>query len=213
MVHSFLSIVTTLDRWFGDRSICTDVVFKGGTAAHLSDEPLVASYDTHRQIWGDVILLCRHHTARKQIANAMRSKDQINCQARTQELVKKLMDTVRLLRDIQHAKSATRRNFALFSLKKEVKEHLSDSKIDKYLFDVNIAETLTILCGQLVQLRQSRPEACIKVQIASVSQAPSASSQAGRRREPLPERRTTSRLGSLRRPALAPSRTVDAYYP
>ena len=59
-----LLIVTTLGRQVGDRSICTDcVVFTQGAAAHLSDKPLVASYDTHGQIWGDAILLRRHHTA------------------------------------------------------------------------------------------------------------------------------------------------------
>ena len=39
------------------------VVFTGGAAAHLSAKPLVASYDPHGQIWGDAILLRRHHTA------------------------------------------------------------------------------------------------------------------------------------------------------
>ena len=59
-----LPIVTTLGRRVDDRSICTDsVVFAGGAAAHLSDKPLVASYDTHGQIWSDAILLHRYHTA------------------------------------------------------------------------------------------------------------------------------------------------------
>ena len=59
-----LPIVTTLGRRVGDRSICTDcVVFTRGAAAHLSDKPLVASYDTHGQSWGDAILFRRHHTA------------------------------------------------------------------------------------------------------------------------------------------------------
>ncbi|PZC71511.1 hypothetical protein B5X24_HaOG213197 [Helicoverpa armigera] len=48
----------------------------------------------------------------------------------------------RLLCDLQHTESITRRNFALFSLKKEVKDHISDNKIDKYLFGEKLAETL-----------------------------------------------------------------------
>ena len=63
-----LPIVTTPGRRVVDRSICTDcVVFTGGAAAHFSDKPLVASYDTHGQIWGDAILLRQHHTAYKLI--------------------------------------------------------------------------------------------------------------------------------------------------
>jgi hypothetical protein len=58
------------------------------------------------------------------------------------ELIQRLMDAIRLLCDVQHADSITRRNFILFSLKKEVKEHLIGTKIDSMLFSANLAETL-----------------------------------------------------------------------
>ncbi|KAL0830467.1 hypothetical protein ABMA28_002632 [Loxostege sticticalis] len=52
------------------------------------------------------------------------------------------MDLGRLLCDVQHADSVTRRNFILFSLKKEMSEHLSSTKIDFFLFGESLAETL-----------------------------------------------------------------------
>lgn len=55
---------------------------------------------------------------------------------------KQLMDVCRILCDIQHAESITRRNFAIFSIKKELKDHLINTKIDKCLFGENLAETL-----------------------------------------------------------------------
>lgn len=56
--------------------------------------------------------------------------------------LKQLMDVSRILCDIQHAESVTRRNFAAFSIKKELKDHLFNTKIDTTLFGENLAETL-----------------------------------------------------------------------
>lgn len=59
-----------------------------------------------------------------------------------QGLLQKLMDTTRMLCDIQHTDSITRRNFAMFSVKREMKEHLTNTKIDKSLFGDNLSEAL-----------------------------------------------------------------------
>lgn len=45
---------------------------------------------------------------------------------------KKLMDVTRLLCDIQHNDSTTRKHFILSSLKKDMKEHLTSTKIDSF---------------------------------------------------------------------------------
>ncbi|KAI8424814.1 hypothetical protein MSG28_006746 [Choristoneura fumiferana] len=58
------------------------------------------------------------------------------------ERVKQLMDVCRILCDIQHAESVIRRNFAIFSIKKDLKEHLVNTKIDKFLFGEDLAEAL-----------------------------------------------------------------------
>ncbi|KAI5644858.1 hypothetical protein NE865_03204 [Phthorimaea operculella] len=83
----------------------------------------------------------------KQLACAISGlADVINKEIETKEKdntrVKQLMDICRILCDIQHAESVTRRNFAIFSIKKELKEHLVTTKIDKTLFGDNLAETL-----------------------------------------------------------------------
>lgn len=67
---------------------------------------------------------------------------QLKSQNKDNEMLTKLMDVSRLLCDIQHGDSVTRRNFVLFSLKKEMKEHLSDTKIDKFLFGENLGDTI-----------------------------------------------------------------------
>lgn len=56
--------------------------------------------------------------------------------------LQKLMDVVRLLCDIQHADSVTRRNFMLFALKKDISQHLAKTKIDSFLFGKDLPETL-----------------------------------------------------------------------
>ncbi|XP_028162005.1 uncharacterized protein LOC114353990 [Ostrinia furnacalis] len=52
------------------------------------------------------------------------------------------MDLGRLICDVQHADSVTRKNFILFSLKKDMSEHLSNTKIDGFLFGETLADTL-----------------------------------------------------------------------
>lgn len=61
---------------------------------------------------------------------------------KNKERLKQLMDVCRILCNIQYAESVTRRNFAIFSINKDLKEHLTDTKIDKYLFGENLAETI-----------------------------------------------------------------------
>lgn len=68
--------------------------------------------------------------------------DQFTSTQINQGLLQKLMDTTRMLCDMQHTDSKTRRNFAIFSVKKEMKEHLASTKIDKYLFGDNLSEAL-----------------------------------------------------------------------
>ncbi|RVE48767.1 hypothetical protein evm_006541 [Chilo suppressalis] len=68
------------------------------------------------------------------ISNELNSKD------KDKERLVKLMDLSRLLCDIQHADSVTRKNFILFSLKRE--EHLINTKIDSLLFGEELAEIL-----------------------------------------------------------------------
>lgn len=58
------------------------------------------------------------------------------------DLVKDLMDVARILCDVQHTESTTRRNFALYSVKKELKDQLTTTKIDKFLFSQDLPETL-----------------------------------------------------------------------
>lgn len=67
---------------------------------------------------------------------------QINKSQRDNQLLKQLMDTGRILCDAQHNESVARRNFALYSIKKDMKEQLSNTKIDKYLFGTDLPETL-----------------------------------------------------------------------
>lgn len=58
------------------------------------------------------------------------------------ELLKLLMDTARILGDIQHADSILRRFFILSTVKKDLKDQLEKTKIDETLFGNNLAETL-----------------------------------------------------------------------
>ncbi|XP_049880090.1 uncharacterized protein LOC126382123 [Pectinophora gossypiella] len=67
---------------------------------------------------------------------------QINSKDKNNEMLQKLMDLSRILCDIQHGDSATRRNFILSVLKKDMKEHLSNTKIDTFLFGENLLETI-----------------------------------------------------------------------
>lgn len=61
---------------------------------------------------------------------------------RSQAFINPLMDAIRLLSDTFHSDSTKRRYFALSSLKKDLNEHLTQTKIDQYLFGEGLAETL-----------------------------------------------------------------------
>lgn len=58
------------------------------------------------------------------------------------ELLRILMDTGRALCDCQHNDTITRRNFVVFSVKKDMKESLLNAKVDNFLFGQNLPETL-----------------------------------------------------------------------
>ncbi|CAG9796903.1 unnamed protein product [Diatraea saccharalis] len=70
------------------------------------------------------------------ISTLLKDKDKYH------ELLKQLMDTARILCDIQYSESVSRKNFALYSLKKDMKEQLSSAKIDNFLFGEDLAGTL-----------------------------------------------------------------------
>ncbi|XP_063617232.1 uncharacterized protein LOC134790395 [Cydia splendana] len=57
-------------------------------------------------------------------------------------LLKLLIDSSRILCDCQHADTITRRNFLLNAMKKEMKDQLQNTKIDKFLFSENLADAL-----------------------------------------------------------------------
>lgn len=83
----------------------------------------------------------------KQIASAIScvaqiATDQLLSKDTNHDILKKAMDAGRLLADIQYAESTTRRNFAAYSLKKDMKEHLFNTKIDKYLFGESLPDAL-----------------------------------------------------------------------
>ncbi|XP_026318541.1 uncharacterized protein LOC113229228 [Hyposmocoma kahamanoa] len=83
----------------------------------------------------------------KQMATALSCLGEIltmhlNSINKDNDLLQKLIDISRILCDIQHADSVTRRNFILFSLKNDLKEHLVNTKVDNFLFGENLAETL-----------------------------------------------------------------------
>lgn len=58
------------------------------------------------------------------------------------ELLPKLMDATRILCDIQHYDSITRRNFILSALKRDMKDALGGTKIGEFLFGDNLSETI-----------------------------------------------------------------------
>lgn len=68
--------------------------------------------------------------------------DQMEKKNRDSDLIKNLMNTIRMLCDTMHADTQKRKYFALSSLKKEVNEQLGLTKPDKYLFGENVAETI-----------------------------------------------------------------------
>ncbi|KAL0822434.1 hypothetical protein ABMA28_004504 [Loxostege sticticalis] len=58
------------------------------------------------------------------------------------EMLKHLFDASRLLCDIQYSDSTARKSFALNTLKKDLKEQLSNTKIGKQLFGETLGETI-----------------------------------------------------------------------
>ncbi|XP_063626534.1 uncharacterized protein LOC134798119 [Cydia splendana] len=70
------------------------------------------------------------------LTSQLKSKDKSN------NISKQLMDVARLLCDIQYGESSTRRNFTLYSLKKDFRDQLANTKIDRYLFGEDLPETL-----------------------------------------------------------------------
>lgn len=57
-------------------------------------------------------------------------------------VLQKLMDVGRILCDIQHGDSVTRRNFILFAVKCDMQEHLKSTKIDTSLFGEQLSDTI-----------------------------------------------------------------------
>ncbi|XP_063635082.1 uncharacterized protein LOC134805796 [Cydia splendana] len=80
------------------------------------------------------------------------------------ERLKQLMDIGRILCDVQHSESVTRRNFAIYSIKKDLKDHITNTKIDKYLFGEELAETLKTAKA----VSKSGTELKVKSQVRSV---------------------------------------------
>lgn len=68
------------------------------------------------------------------------------------------MDVGRILCDIQHSESQARRNFALYSLKKELKDQLDTTKIDKFLFGNDLADTLKTAKAVSKSSSEMKPE-------------------------------------------------------
>lgn len=58
------------------------------------------------------------------------------------EMIKLLIDAGRIMCDIQHTESRLRRGYICSCIKKEVKDHLNDTKIDNFLFGEKLADTL-----------------------------------------------------------------------
>uniref|UniRef100_A0A2A4JKW9 Uncharacterized protein n=1 Tax=Heliothis virescens TaxID=7102 RepID=A0A2A4JKW9_HELVI len=86
-------------------------------------------------------------TKQKQMSSAIACLSQIinsqlNSASKNSELLQKLMDVSRILCDLQHADSITRRNFILFALKSDMKEHLKNTHVDTFLFGENLPDTL-----------------------------------------------------------------------
>ncbi|XP_052751808.1 uncharacterized protein LOC113522105 [Galleria mellonella] len=86
-------------------------------------------------------------TRQKQLAAAISGlsgilNQELNSKDKDSSRLKIIMDVTRILCDIQHAESVTRRYLAMGTIKKDLREHLTNTKIDKYLFGENLSETL-----------------------------------------------------------------------
>lgn len=60
------------------------------------------------------------------------------------ELLRLLLDTAKTSCDCQYQETTVRRNFITFSVKRDMKESLQNTKIDTFLFGSNLTETLKI---------------------------------------------------------------------
>lgn len=68
--------------------------------------------------------------------------DQLSKPDKDGDLIKSLMEIGRLFCDVQHSESEARRHLVLNNVKKDLKDQLTLTKIDKFLFGDNFAETL-----------------------------------------------------------------------
>ncbi|XP_049876967.1 uncharacterized protein LOC126374386 [Pectinophora gossypiella] len=66
----------------------------------------------------------------------------ISTKEKNTALLKLLMDSARMMCNCQHADTVTRRNFLLGAVKKDVREQLQNSKVDKFLFGEDLPEIL-----------------------------------------------------------------------
>lgn len=83
----------------------------------------------------------------KQIANAISCIGKamiqlLSIEGKNTILIKFLMDASRILCDCQYLDSVTRRNFILGTIKKDMKDQLQTTKIDRFLFGKDLGETL-----------------------------------------------------------------------
>lgn len=86
-------------------------------------------------------------TRQKQVSSAIACVAEaitilLSAEKKDMTLIKILMDASKLLCDCQNQDSTTRRNFVLYNLKKELKDQLQATNIDKYLFSKDLADTL-----------------------------------------------------------------------
>lgn len=112
--------------------------------------------------------------------------DQLLTEDKNNDLIKDLMEVGRIFCDIQHSESETRRNFTLYTVKKELKEQLSKTKIDKYLFGSNFTETLKTAKAVSKSSADLKPEAekKSKTPTASTSRYLNWKARAPARRQP-----------------------------
>lgn len=86
-------------------------------------------------------------TKQKRIAAAISSLGEaithlFNLGFKDPTVIKPLLDAARLICDVQHTESLIRRSFICSTLKKDFKNQLYDTDIDKFLFSEKLADTL-----------------------------------------------------------------------
>ncbi|KAL0840534.1 hypothetical protein ABMA28_015752 [Loxostege sticticalis] len=157
------------------------------------------------------------------LSHALESKNKDNAQ------IKRLMDAARLICDSQHNDSISRRNLAVYSLKKEMKEPLLNTKIDTSLFgehltdSLKVAKAVTKSSSELKSQFKPPPSKNWKAPVAgrrppdrrAPPAAPITSAQSALRPPPPPqptaEPRNT-RAPSSRRPPQPPPRSARRQY-